>query len=75
MLLMYDRNMREVDRMTASETRKLHREAQRAKEQERKRQVEAIKRGCVEVLEADSTTPAQKLEASRLLAEMIKERW
>ena len=58
----------------ASETRKLHKEAQERKQFEELRTKEAIRRGCVEVLEADDITPDKKLEACRILCEIIKRR-
>ena len=58
----------------AKETRKRNEEARNQKRSEELRTKEAIRKGCVEVLEADDTTPDQKLEACRILSEIIKAR-
>ena len=61
--------------MTASdkarETRAKHREAQKRKEADRKEALEKMKRGLVEVLDSTEATPTEKLEASKLLKDLI----
>lgn len=55
----------------AKETRQKHREIQKRKEQEHKEAIEAMKRGLLEVLDSPEATPTEKLEASKLLKELI----
>lgn len=61
--------------MTASdkarETRAKHREAQKRKEADRKEALEKMKRGLLSVVDSEEATPAEKLEASKLLRELI----
>jgi hypothetical protein len=55
----------------AKETRAKHKEAQKRKEQDRKETIEKMKRGLVEVLDSTEATPTEKLEASKLLKDLI----
>ena len=61
--------------MTASdkarETRARHREAQKRKEAEKREAIAKIKAGLLSVLDSEEATPAEKLEASKLLREYI----
>ena len=56
----------------AVETRKQHEEARAKKAQEEKRISEAIIRGCLSVLEDESSSTDQRLEASKILNEVRK---
>lgn len=58
----------------AQETRKLHREAQRAKERERKETREKMKKGCLMILDDPDISSGERLEALRLLNGLLKER-
>ena len=58
----------------AKETRKKHKEIQDRKRAEELRAKEAIRKSCVEILESDEMTPGQKLEATKILHEIIKGR-
>ena len=58
----------------AVKTRQLHKEYQRQKELMNKRIKEAMINSLLEVLEAESIPPADKLEASKILNELRKER-
>ena len=57
--------------MTASEkaraTRARHKEAHKLREAERRETIARIKAGLLSVLDNEKATPAEKLEASRLL--------
>ena len=55
----------------AQETRKRHREAQRAKEAESRELKAKIKSGLLSVVESKEAKPEEKLEASKLLMELI----
>ncbi len=61
--------------MTASdkarETRARHKEAQKRKEAEKREAIAKIKAGLLSVLDSEEATPAEKLEASKLLREYI----
>lgn len=61
--------------MTASEkareTRARHKEAQKRKETEKREAIAKIKAGLLSVLDSEDATPAEKLEASKLLREYI----
>ncbi len=61
--------------MTASdkarETRAKHKEAQKRKEAEKREAIAKIKAGLLSVLDSEEATPAEKLEASKLLREYI----
>lgn len=61
--------------MTASdkarETRAKHKEAQKRKEAEKRDAIAKIKAGLLSVLDSEEATPAEKLEASKLLREYI----
>ena len=56
----------------AAETRKKHKEVQERKRLEDQRTKDAIKKGCVEVLESADMTPGQKLEALKILHDLVK---
>ena len=56
----------------AKETRQRHKEAQKKKAQDEKRISEAIIMGCLSVLEDESSSVDQKLEASNILNEVRK---
>ena len=51
----------------AVQTRRRNKLKQEARLRQVTREKEAIRKGCVEVLESEGMTPDQKLEASRLL--------
>ena len=53
--------------MSAAETRKANAEARRQKEEERRKIREEIKFTCRTILEDETTTKAEKLEAAKLL--------
>lgn len=55
----------------AIETRRKHKEAQKAKEKEHKRICESVKNALLEVVESEDATVAQKLEASVILSKYI----
>ena len=61
--------------MTASEkareTRAKHKETQKRKETEKREAIAKIKAGLLSVLDSEDATPAEKLEASKLLREYI----
>lgn len=57
----------------AVKTRQLHKEKQRQKELMNKRIKEAMINSLLETLEAESISPADKLEASKILNELRKE--
>ena len=56
----------------AKETRKKHEEARAQKAQNEKRISEAIIKGCLSVLDDESSSVDQKLEASKILNEVRK---
>ena len=56
----------------AKETRRKHEEARAQKAQDEKRISEAIVKGCLSVLEDESSSVDQKLEASKILNEVRK---
>lgn len=56
----------------AKETRRKHEEARAQKAQEEKRISEAIIKGCLSVLDDESSSVDQKLEASKILNEVRK---
>ena len=55
----------------AKETRARHKEAQKRKEAEKREAIAKIKAGLLSVLDSEEATPAEKLEASKLLREYI----
>ena len=55
----------------ARETRAKHKEFQKKKEEEKRENIARIKRGLIFVLDSEDATPAEKLEASKLLREYI----
>ena len=55
----------------AVETRRKHKEAQEKKRQEERRIKESMTKALQEVLESDQATVDQKLEASKILSELI----
>lgn len=56
----------------AKETRKKHEEARAQKAQNEKRISEAIIKGCLSVLDDESSSVDQRLEASKILNEVRK---
>jgi len=56
----------------AKETRRKHEEARAQKAQNEKRISEAIIKGCLSVLDDESSSVDQKLEASKILNEVRK---
>ena len=56
----------------AKETRRKHEEARAQKAQEKKRISEAIIKGCLSVLDDESSSVDQRLEASKILNEVRK---
>lgn len=56
----------------AKETRRKHEEARAQKAQDEKRISEAIIKGCLSVLDDESSSVDQKLEASKILNEVRK---
>ena len=56
----------------AKETRRKHEEARAQKAQNEKRISEAIIKGCLSVLDDDSSSVDQRLEASKILNEVRK---
>lgn len=56
----------------AKETRRKHEEARAQKAQNEKRIREAIIKGCLSVLDDDSSSVDQRLEASKILNEVRK---
>lgn len=56
----------------AKETRQKHKVFQEQKRREEQRTKEAIRKGCVEVLEAEEVTPEQKLEALKILHDLVR---
>jgi len=56
----------------AKETRRKHEEARAKKAQDEKRISEAIIKGCLSVLDDESSSVDQKLEASKILNEVRK---
>lgn len=56
----------------AKETRRKHEEARARKAQDEKRISEAIIKGCLSVLDDESSSVDQKLEASKILNEVRK---
>ena len=55
----------------AVETRRKNKEARDRKEREKKEIKESMKKALQEVLESDQATVGQKLEASKILSELI----
>ena len=55
----------------AKETRRKHEEARAQKAQDEKRISEAIIKGCLSVLDDESSSVDQKLEASKILSGLI----
>lgn len=51
----------------AQETRARHKEAQKIKEAERRTERDRIKAGLLSVLDSEDATPAEKLEARKML--------
>lgn len=55
----------------AVETRRKHKEARDQKDREKRQIKESMKKALQEVLESDQATVDQKLEASKILSELI----
>ena len=58
----------------AIETRRKHEEARRAKEQKRKEIREKMIKGCLQVLEDPRTSPADRVEALKILHDLTEGR-
>ena len=58
----------------AIETRRKHEEARRAKEQKRKEIREKMTKGCLQVLEDPRTSPAERVEALKILHDLTEGR-